>query len=85
MHSDDGMNYQADVTWCDNGNSGLSPDIYSWLRTEMEPYLKSFLEDSYNHKTGVCYSPTDTMDPTAGFVSLALLLLIGGLVCNKES
>lgn len=23
MHSTDGMNYQADVTWCDNGDAGL--------------------------------------------------------------
>lgn len=66
MHSTDGMNYQPDVTWCDNGDAGLSNEIYAWLRAEMQPDLESFLE-GYNHITGVCYYANDPMDPTAGY------------------
>ncbi|KAG7346874.1 zinc carboxypeptidase [Nitzschia inconspicua] len=67
MHSTDGMNYQPDVTWCDNGDAGLSNEIYAWLRTEMQPELQTFLEEEYNHITGVCYDANDPMDPTAGY------------------
>jgi Zinc carboxypeptidase len=65
LHSTDGMNYQDDVTWCDNGDSGLSPSIYGWLRSEMKPALTEFLE-GYNHFPGDCYYANDNMDPTAG-------------------
>ena len=75
MHSDDGMNYQASITSCDNGNSGLSSAIYYWIRTEMEPDLVSLLEMEYNHKTGVCVYPAETLDPTAGYVSLVFVYL----------
>ena len=67
MHSTDGMNYQSDVTWCDNGDAGLSNEIHGWLRREMGPDLKSFLEGNYNHKTSVCYYANDALDPTKGY------------------
>lgn len=67
LHSTDGMNYQPDVTWCDNGDAGLSDEIYGWLRTVMQPNLKDMLETDYNHKTSVCYSANSNMDPTAGY------------------
>ncbi|KAL7486234.1 hypothetical protein ACHAW6_011836 [Cyclotella cf. meneghiniana] len=66
LHSTDGMMYQADVEYCDNGDSGLSPNIFKWLREEMQPRLNEFLE-SYNHKPSVCIDANDPMDPTAGF------------------
>jgi murein tripeptide amidase MpaA len=65
LHSTDGMNYQDDVTWCDNGESGLSPAIYEWLRGEMKPALRKWLI-GYNHLPGDCYYANDPMDPTAG-------------------
>jgi hypothetical protein len=47
------MMYTLTPTWSgDNGNSGLSPSIFKWLRTEMQPDLDAFLE-SKNHKTSV--------------------------------
>lgn len=67
LHSTDGMNYQPDVTWCDNGNAGLSNEIHQWLRGVMEPSLKELLETNYHHKTSVCFSANDGMDPTAGY------------------
>lgn len=88
MHSTDGMNYQADVTWCDNGDSGLANSIYNWLRTEMQPDLESFLEDNYNHKTGVCYDATNPMDPTAGYVSLTCVFVYNAntlIACRRCS
>jgi hypothetical protein len=66
LHSTDGMIYQSDVEFCDNGAAGLSPSIYEWLRKEMQPDLIKLVE-SYNHKTSVCVSANDEMDPTAGF------------------
>ena len=66
MHSTDGMNYQNDVTWCDNGDAGLSNSIHIWLRGEMEPALSEFLT-SYNHLPGPCFYANDSLDPTAGF------------------
>jgi murein tripeptide amidase MpaA len=66
LHSTDGMMYQADVEFCDNGAAGLSPNIYQWLRAEMQPPLVELLE-SYNHKTSVCVDANDPMDPTAGY------------------
>jgi murein tripeptide amidase MpaA len=66
LHSTDGMNYQPDVTWCDNGNAGLSNEIYKWMRSEMQPDLEAFVE-GYSHVTSVCYSANDRMDPTAGY------------------
>jgi hypothetical protein len=66
MHSTDGMNYQPDVTWCDNGDAGLSTNIYNWLRSVMQPGLDEFLSE-YNHVTGVCYYANDPMDPTQGY------------------
>lgn len=67
LHSTDGMNYQPDVTWCDNGDAGLSNEIYAWMRSEMQPDLEAILENDYQHKTGVCYYANDGMDPTAGY------------------
>ena len=66
LHSTDGMNYQDDVTWCDNGESGLAPAIHTWLRSELEPALTEFLKQ-YNHSPGPCYYANDNLDPTAGF------------------
>jgi hypothetical protein len=65
LHSTDGMNYVNDVTWCDNGDSGLATAIYRWLRSEMEPDLSEFLV-GYNHKPGPCVYANDNMDPMAG-------------------
>ncbi|CAB9498639.1 Zn_pept [Seminavis robusta] len=66
LHSTDGMSYQPDVTWCDNGDAGLSNEIHGWLRGEMQPALEAFVE-SYDHFPAVCYSANDKMDPTKGF------------------
>ena len=66
LHSTDGMNYQPDVTWCDNGDAGLANEIYGWLRSEMQPDLEAFVEQ-YSHKPGVCYYANDNFDPTAGY------------------
>ncbi|KAG7364496.1 peptidase M14 carboxypeptidase family protein [Nitzschia inconspicua] len=33
----------------------------------MQPELQTFLEEEYNHITGVCYDANDPMDPTAGY------------------
>lgn len=65
LHSTDGLSYQPDVTWCDNGDAGLSNNIYSWLRSEMAPDLKEYLE-SMGHFPGPCYFANDAFDPTAG-------------------
>jgi hypothetical protein len=67
LHSTDGMNYQPDVTWCDNGDAGFSNEIYQWLRGVMQPNLKELLEYNYNHKTSVCFSANIGMDPTEGY------------------
>jgi hypothetical protein len=64
-HSTDGMSYQPDVTWCDNGDAGLSDNIYQWLRSEMAPDLTTFLQ-SMNHIPGPCYYANDHLDPYAG-------------------
>jgi hypothetical protein len=66
LHCTDGMNYQPDVTWCDNGDAGLSNAIFSWLRSELKPDLENFLVQ-YNQKPGPCFLANDEMDPTAGY------------------
>lgn len=66
MHSTDGMNYQPDVTWCDNGDAGLSNEIFAWMRTELQDDLTAFLKE-YNHVPGPCYFANDPLDPTAGY------------------
>jgi Zinc carboxypeptidase len=65
LHADDGVNYVDDVTFCDNGDAGLSNSIHTWLRTEMEPDLFQVLM-SYDHSPGNCYYVNDPMDPMAG-------------------
>ena len=50
---------------CFPSDAGLSPEIYKWLREEMQPNLESFLEE-YGHIPNVCYDANDKMDPTKG-------------------
>ncbi|KAL3914139.1 MAG: hypothetical protein SGARI_000283 [Bacillariaceae sp.] len=84
LHSTDGMNYQPDVTWCDNGDAGLSNGIYAWLRSEMQPALEDFVRQ-YNHIPAVCYYANDPMDPTADHRHIpAYLLEIHSLKPNKQ-
>jgi hypothetical protein len=45
----------------DNGASGLSPNIFKWLREEMQPELDTFLE-AQNHKTSVCIDANGMYD-----------------------
>lgn len=65
-HSTDGMNYQYDVTWCDNGDSGLSPSIYKWMRSELAEDLSTFLR-KLDHVPGPCVDANDKMNPENGF------------------
>jgi len=66
LHSTDGINYQDDVTWCDNGDAGLSNEIFAWMRNELQGDLEDYLR-GYNHSPGPCYLANDSMDPTAGY------------------
>lgn len=65
-HSTDGMNYQYDVTWCDNGASGLSPGIYDWMRNELTEDLSSLLE-GLGHIPGTCIYGNNGMSPEDGY------------------
>jgi hypothetical protein len=47
----------------DNGASGLSSNIFKWLREEMQPELDTFLE-AHNHKTSVCIDANGMYDCT---------------------
>ncbi len=65
-HSTNGQNYQHDVTWSDNGDAGLSPAIYRWLRGEMTKDLSAFLTD-LGHFPGPSIDANDSMDPKKGY------------------
>eukprot|EP00977_Amphora_coffeiformis_P017777 scaffold5899_cov167-Amphora_coffeaeformis.AAC.5 len=66
LQSSDSVNFQPDVTWCDNGDAGLSNSIFAWLRGVMLPNLTDYLE-SYNHFPGPCALVNDPIDPTSGY------------------
>ena len=65
-HSTDGQNYQYDVTWCDNGDSGLSPAIFAWLRRELAGPLTARLA-GLGHIPGPCIDGNDKMAPEKGY------------------
>jgi hypothetical protein len=65
-HSTNGQNYQYDVTWCDNGDAGLSSAIFGWLRGEMTAELSRYLSD-LGHVPGPCIDGNDKMSPEAGY------------------
>ncbi len=65
-HSTDGQNYQYDVTWCDNGAAGLSPNIFNWLRGELAGALTAKLE-ALGHIPGPCIDANDPMAPEKGY------------------
>ena len=43
-HSTDGINYQYDITWNNNGDTGLSPAGYRWLKEYMNPQVTENLK-----------------------------------------
>merc|ERR1712151_1034177 len=65
-HSTNGMNYQYDVTWCGNGNAGLSPRIYDWLESEMTGDLSAFIAEQ-GHIPGPCIDANNPMSPEEGY------------------
>ncbi|MCL6416751.1 M14 family metallopeptidase [Aestuariirhabdus sp. Z084] len=65
-HSTNGQNYQYDVTWCDNGASGLSPHQYRWMRKHLQPAMEKKLK-KLGHIPGPCIDANDAMKPEAGF------------------
>lgn len=64
-HSTDGINYQYDVTYCNNG-TGWSPDSNAWMDKVMTPKVFAELE-SYGHIPNVCISMNDNEDVSKGY------------------
>ncbi|MDN0081328.1 M14 family metallopeptidase [Crenobacter sp. SG2305] len=64
-HSSDGINYQYDVTYCNNG-TGWSPAANAWMDKVMTPKVFKTLED-YGHIPNVCISMNDNERPEKGY------------------
>ncbi|WP_211829525.1 M14 family metallopeptidase [Kistimonas asteriae] len=65
VHSTDGINYQYDVTYCDNGN-GWSPAAKAWMDKSMTPKVYKDLK-AMGHIPNVCISANDNSDITKGY------------------
>ncbi|OWY38485.1 peptidase [Xenophilus sp. AP218F] len=64
-HSTDGVNYQYDVTYCNNG-LGWSPESSRWMDKVMTPYVYKELR-AYGHEPNVCISMNDNEDIGKGY------------------
>ncbi|NHQ81246.1 peptidase [Chromobacterium vaccinii] len=64
-HSTDGVNYQYDVTYCNNGQ-GWSLASSRWMDQVMTPYVYSQLR-AYGHEPNVCISMNDNEDIGKGY------------------
>lgn len=64
-HSTDGVVYQYDVTYCNNG-MGWAKNGTVWMDKVMTPRVFGELKD-YGHKPNVCISMNDNEDITQGY------------------
>ena len=64
-HSTDGVNYQYDVTYCNNGQ-GWSPESSRWMDQVMTPEVYRELR-RYGHEPNVCISMNDNENPDKGY------------------
>ena len=64
-HSTDGVNYQYDVTYCNNGQ-GWSPASSRWMDQVMTPEVYRELR-RYGHEPNVCISMNDNENPDKGY------------------
>jgi len=64
-HSTDGVIYQYDVTYCNNG-MGWAKNSTVWMDKVMTPYVYSELKD-YGHQPNVCISMNDNEDISQGY------------------
>lgn len=64
-HSTDGVNYQYDVTYCNNGQ-GWSPASSRWMDQVMTPEVYRELRRN-GHEPNVCISMNDNENPDKGY------------------
>lgn len=64
-HSTDGVNYQYDVTYCNNGQ-GWSPESSRWMDQVMTPEVYRELRRN-GHEPNVCISMNDNENPDKGY------------------
>lgn len=64
-HSTDGVDYQYDVTYCNNGE-GWSHASSRWMDQVMTPYVYRELR-AYGHEPNVCISMNDNEDIRQGY------------------
>ncbi len=69
VHSTDGINYQYDVTYCDNGQ-GWSPAAKAWMDKKMTPRVYKELK-AMGHIPNVCISANDNNDLSKGYYPYA--------------
>ncbi len=65
-HSTDGANYQYDVTFGHNGETGWSPATSRWMNQSLFPDVYQQLQEM-GHLPYVCIDFNDPLDPSAGF------------------
>lgn len=66
LHDTDGVNYQYDVTYCNNGENAWSPKATAWMNKVLSPQVDREL-GALGHLPFVCIDEFDSQDLTAGF------------------